>query len=48
LAERLAQANKAATQAILRKLHIRSASTIVNRKTSEAELLERLEDNLLD
>tara|TARA_Y100001956_G_scaffold1313_1_gene1684 strand:- start:119 stop:811 length:693 start_codon:yes stop_codon:yes gene_type:complete len=48
LAERLAQANKAATQAILRKLHIQSASTIVNRKTSEAELLERLEDNLLD
>ena len=48
LAERLAQANKLATQAILRKLHVQSASTIVTRKTSEAELLERLEDNLLD
>lgn len=48
LAERLEQANKTATQAILRKLHIQSASTIVTRKTSEAELLERLEDNLLD
>jgi GGDEF domain-containing protein len=48
LAERLAKTNKLATQAILRKLHVQSASTVVTRKTSESELLERLEDNLLD